>query len=331
MHAFDVKHNGECGDFSQLPNSLSTAENSSPNEPRAESPGGDAEGMLSSIQAQLGACAAILALADDDRLTSTQYRVFALIGKGYQKRADIAGKIGKTVVTVARAIDRLVSLRLIERETVKGKPSKLRISGHIIDAARIIGDTTKSDTRIAGDTPTRIADATSATNDTTTRITNDTTNANDTGQNVENFGAPISTGARAETLNLNTSTDQIRSDQIAPPTKEMIAALVRRAGDSCDPTKAGLLHGGDLTRFLRGGCTWEDLEFAVDKLAASFAARGKRFSTWSLLEEHALDIRNRRMAGLPPPAPPVAFVRRPAVSNNGGYRSNGIRPMVATG
>lgn len=291
-------------------------------EPLADEGEGNAESMQSQIQAQPGACAAILALADDTRITASEYRVFALIGKGYQKRADMAAIMKKKVVTVARAISKLVSLGLIEREVVPGKASKLRISGRIIDAARILQDTT-----------THITDATSITKDTATRITDDTAQSDDTGSSVDKSEpAYMGTGARAETLNLNTrASDLIGSDQIEPPSRDMIAALVKRVGPAGDPTKGGLLHGGDLTRFLRGGCIWEDLEFAADKLAASFLGRGKRFSTWSLLEEHAIDIRNRRLAGLPPPAPPVAFVRRQPSANTGGYRSNGIRPMVATG
>lgn len=289
-------------------------------QPRPDESEGDADGMQSQIQAQPGACAAILALADDTRITASEYRVFALIGRGYQKRADIAAIMKKTVVTVARAISKLVSLGLVEREVVPGKASKLCISGRIIDAARIIQDT-----------PTRITVATSITKDTATRITDDTAHADDTGQAVDKPAAAcIGTGARAETLNLNTSTDQIRSDQIA--TKAMIEALIGRAGAAADPAASGLRHGADLNRYLRGGCDWEsDIEPAVDKIAASFGAQGKRFRTWALLEEHVIDFRNRRLAGLPPPAPPVAFVRRQAVSHNGGYRSNGIRPMVATG
>lgn len=290
-------------------------------EPLADKSEGDAEGMQSQIQAQPGACAAILALADDTRITASEYRVFALIGKGYQKRADMAAIMKKTVVTVARAISKLVSLGLVEREVVPGKASKLRISGRIIDASRILKDT-----------PTHITVATSITKDTATRITDDTAHADDTGSAVDKPGAAcIGTGARAETLNLNTSTDLIRSDQIAPASKDAIDALIRRAGDACNPTNANILGGAELTRFLRGGCSWEDIEFATDMLAASFRGRGKRFSTWSLLEEHVIEIRNRRLAGLAPPAPPVAFVRRQPVSHNGGYRSNGIRPMVATG
>jgi hypothetical protein len=286
--------------------------------------------MQTKLEAQPGACAAILALADDTRITASEYRVFGLIGKGYQKRADMATIMDKKVVTVARAISKLVSLGLVDRETVPGKASKLRISGRIIDAARIISDTTSGQTRIPDDPTTRITDATSITQDTGTRITDDTGHSNDTGQPGDNPPAPISTGARAETLNLNTSTSQIRSDQIA--TKAMIEALIERAGPAADPAASGLHHGADLNRFLRGGCDWEaDIEPAVDKIAASFGAQGKRFRTWGLLEEHVIEFRNRRLAGLPPPAPPVAFVRRQAVTANGGYRSNGIRPMVALG
>lgn len=151
-------------------------------------------------------------------------------------------------------------------------------------------------------------------------------------ETVDNPPAPcIGTGARAETLNLNTrASDLIGSDQASPPTKKMIDALCARAGDACNVTRGGVHHGADLTRFLRAGCTWEDIEFATDKLAASFRGRRQQFATWALLEEHVTEIRDRRLAGLAPVAAPVSFQRR-APASNGGYRSNGIRPMVATG
>lgn len=93
--------------------------------------------------------------------------------------------------------------------------------------------------------------------------------------------------------------------------KEDIAALIARAGDACNPTHADVHHGADLNRLLRGGCEWEaDILPAVDKLAASFLARGKRFSTWALLTEHAIQNRDRRLAGLPEPRAPNEQPRR---------------------
>jgi hypothetical protein len=267
--------------------------------------------------------------------------VLGLILKGYSKRADMAAKVNKTVVTVARAIDALVKLGIVERETVKGKPSKLRISTRIMDAVRVLE--ADAATRITnatsdtGDTTTRIINDTTQitriTNDPTTRISGDPTAPNDTGQAGDNPPrADIGTGARAETLNLNTrATDQIRSDRTA--TKAEIDALIRRAGEGCDPTAPGVHHGADLNRLLRGGCDWAlDIEPAVDKLSASFLRRGKRFSTWALLEEHAIEFRDRRLAGLPAPVAPSAIAARDArPRRNGPYGANGIAPMVACG
>lgn len=90
----------------------------------------------------------------------------------------------------------------------------------------------------------------------------------------------------------------------APVSKDDIAALINRAGDACNPTCASLHHGADLNRLLRGGCDWdEDILPAVDRLAASFRGRGKRFGTWDLLVEHAVENRDRRLAGLPASKP----------------------------
>jgi hypothetical protein len=112
----------------------------------------------------------------------------------------------------------------------------------------------------------------------------------------------------------------------------MIDALIARAGDGCNPTHGDVHSGAELTRLLRGGCTWEDIEFATDRLAASFRRRGQRFGTWTLLEEHAVKIRDRRLAGLPAPttpSPTASWDSRPR--RNGPYGANGIAPMVGVG
>ena len=113
--------------------------------------------------------------------------------------------------------------------------------------------------------------------------------------------------ARAEPLTNNSK--RIGSDLIA--SKEMIEALIDRAAGACDPTAPGLHHGADLNRLLRAGCDWtDDILPAVDKLVASFRRRGGRFSTWALLEEHAVEFRNRRQAGVTEP-PAVLRYERP--------------------
>jgi hypothetical protein len=71
---------------------------------------------------------------------------------------------------------------------------------------------------------------------------------------------------------------------------------------------------------LRAGCDWvEDIEPAADRVAASFRAKGKRFRSWELLIEHAVDFRDRRLAGLPAPTAPSERVastshRRPSMA-----------------
>lgn len=105
---------------------------------------------------------------------------------------------------------------------------------------------------------------------------------------------------------------EIISSLSVPATKAQIEALIEYAGDGVDPTAPGVHHGSDLNRFQRAGCTVDDILAAVDRLSASFRRRGKRFGTWSLLEEHVIENRDRRLAGLPPPqaAKPTAPARQ---------------------
>ena len=129
-------------------------------------------------------CAAVLAAADDTRITATQFRVLVLIAKGYAKRADMGAKIGKKVVTVARAIDALVKLGWVDRETIKGKPSRLsvnetRIIADVEARARENDTTVQNDTTAPNDTGTRIMD------DTPSRIEADTPAKNDTGSRIK--------------------------------------------------------------------------------------------------------------------------------------------------
>ncbi|GIK48008.1 MAG: hypothetical protein BroJett013_07050 [Alphaproteobacteria bacterium] len=337
MPSFAATHKlGDASEKGAVP-----CEKSAAGQPRHDEGEGDAEAMQSHFPDSCVLAAAVLAVSDDTRITDAQFRVFSLIAKGYCRRADMAARMGKSVSTVARAIDALIKLRLIEREPVPGKPSKLRVSGLVLSATRAMSEAT---TRIAdaargaGDTGGRVVDEptsqTSVMGDTTTQVTGDATAPNDTGSAVDNAGgACIGTGARAETPNLKTRASQIQSDQIEPVTKAMIAALIDRCGQAINPTAADVHHAGELNRLLRGGCLWdEDILPAADKLAASFLSRGKRFGTWRLLEEHALDLRDRRLAGVrAPEAIPLPSYRPVQRTRGGPYRANGITPLVAVG
>lgn len=113
----------------------------------------------------------------------------------------------------------------------------------------------------------------------------------------------------------------VSSSPSVPVSKQVIEALIARCDGGCDPTAAALHHGADLNRMLRAGCDWvEDIEPAADRVTASFKAKGKRFRSWELLVEHAVDFRDRRLAGLPAPQP-VSAQPRP-ISNR--------RPSMAT-
>jgi hypothetical protein len=103
-----------------------------------------------------------------------------------------------------------------------------------------------------------------------------------------------------------------------PVSKQVIEALIERCGDGCDSTAASLHHGADLNRMLRAGCDWvEDIEPAADRVAASFRAKGKRFRSWELLIEHAVDFRDRRLAGLPAPQPVTEQTKRTGKADAG--------------
>lgn len=80
-----------------------------------------------------------------------------------------------------------------------------------------------------------------------------------------------------------------------------LEALKARADGAINLTSGHVHHFGEIGRLLRGGCVWEDLENATDAITASFKAKGKRFHSWAVISELAVELRDRRLQGVPEP------------------------------
>ena len=93
-----------------------------------------------------------------------------------------------------------------------------------------------------------------------------------------------------------------------------------RAGASLNLTAGGAHTFAELRRLCEPvtgpPCDWDrDVTPAIDEVAASFAARGQQFRSWSIIHDAALRNRDRRLAGLPDPQEPVHAQHQPARLN----------------
>lgn len=77
------------------------------------------------------------------------------------------------------------------------------------------------------------------------------------------------------------------------------------AGDAADLTRPAMLHCRDLRALVEPSsgepCEWEEVLDAIRIVAARQRARGKPIVTWKWVEQDALAIRDRRLAGLRDP------------------------------
>lgn len=80
--------------------------------------------------------------------------------------------------------------------------------------------------------------------------------------------------------------------------KAMIEEAQARAGKAINLTSGHVHHGGVLRQLLAVGCEWQDILDAIDAVAASLSARGKRFQSWAIIEEQATGLRDKRLAGV---------------------------------
>lgn len=86
---------------------------------------------------------------------------------------------------------------------------------------------------------------------------------------------------------------------------DLLDGLKARADGAINLTSGHVHHAGELSRLLRGGCTSEDIENATDAITANFKARRKTFSSWAVISELAVEMRDRRLAGVPEPKAPT--------------------------
>lgn len=128
----------------------------------------------------------------------------------------------------------------------------------------------------------------------------------------------------------------------APDFKSMIKEAQARAGAACNLTSGNVHHVADLRRLVDAGCDWEaDVLPAIDRLAASFIAKRKQFSSWTLVTEAAIENRDRRLAGLPAPTKPSEKSNGRASADGDAWdrvlaemevdAAPGARPAVAVG
>lgn len=102
-----------------------------------------------------------------------------------------------------------------------------------------------------------------------------------------------------------------------PVSKATIDWLVDRLGDKADTISGHLRSGHILNALLRAGCDWaEDIVQAADHLALTWKSR-EPIRSWKPIEEHALRLRDYRLAGLPPPQAPQPLKTNGASNGRG--------------
>ena len=141
MHRFATPHKGLCAGAPHAPHS---AETSPPAHPDAA--GGTYSGGMTS-------CSALLAAADDTRITATEFRILAVIAKGYRTRADIAKGAGCAESSVPRAVRKMEALGLLKRTLQPGKANAYVLADTPADTPQAKPAKAPTDTRIAPDTP----------------------------------------------------------------------------------------------------------------------------------------------------------------------------------
>jgi hypothetical protein len=232
MHAFDVKHNGEEGDFQQSPNRLSTAEERSAEEPRAVCAEGDADSMncdllrwaadQTSLSPHLqGILVRLVRLMDDDgALAMKQTDIAPLIRLGErQTRAAIAALVEAKVIQRkrrgglggGRVCDALICNRppiaTGDIPPLSEQPAEIANCDNGGCSPLATGGNAQPAT---GETPP-VSSAKTATSDNAVELP---VSVIEDAEFVDNSpDACIGTGARAETLNLNTSTPEIHPER----------------------------------------------------------------------------------------------------------------------
>jgi len=269
-------------------------------------------------------CAAILASIDDTRLTTTERVIFGNIVKGYQTRASIAKATGCAESSVPRAVRKLEALGYLKRVFHDGKANTYEVL-----AQRDTGIT--NDTGIATSRTKRTRGIAEATGVSPPADTGEGRRADtpEDAEFVDNDATPISTGARAETPNLNTSSElelnlqtpeqhQPASARAAPvkvlngtaktlPTPQLAAIIVKHVNSRMlDPSKYGELNtttarikvwmdagadfDADILPAIRDGCAWLE-------------SNGEPARRWKAFDKFVTGATKRRLSAEAPMLP----------------------------
>lgn len=103
-----------------------------------------------------------------------------------------------------------------------------------------------------------------------------------------------------------------------------------RAEGACNLTNGNIHHVADLKRLVQvEGCDWhEDVLPAIDRLSASFKAKGRLFHGWKIVSEAACENRDTRLR---PPTPPGAVLERPRGAKSNESTVSTIQRMIDEG
>lgn len=244
----------------------------------------------------------------DPRLTATDVRVLAALGtytnkQGWcnPKHATIAIKTGVSRATVVASMKRLAETGYVQtvKQVVAGRgqiASKYRV---ILDLEPLsneltpgLADVSEDDRPMSDELTPRCQPARQAD---VVPVQQGVSNQHDTQKEHSHKNIP------------NVVVDERARATI---TKAMIEEAQARAGDAINLTSGDVHHGGVLRQLIEGGCEWQDILDAIDALSASMKAKGKRFHSWVIIRDRAVQNRDRRLAGLPDPQEPTAPAHR---------------------
>lgn len=240
----------------------------------------------------------------DPRLTATDVRVLAALGtysnkQGWcnPKQATIATRVGVSRTTVTASMKRLLETGYLEvqPQVVSGRGQTANNYRVILDLDPMSAWTTPAADVSQDDSP-----MSARTTGGVVPVEGGVSNWDDTQKEHSQSNIPIVAVAVAPA-------------KVAPIiSKAMLSEAQERAGKAINLTSGHVHHGGVFRSLLAGGCEWQDVLDAIDALAASMAARGRQFHSWSIIQDAALQNRDRRLAGLPEPQAPAAAQSRQA-------------------
>lgn len=229
----------------------------------------------------------------DPRLTATDVRVLAALGtytnkQGWcnPKQATIAIRVGVSRTTVTASMKRLLETGYLEvaHQVIAGRGQTANNYRVILDLDPLSAWTTPGADVEQDDTPM---------------------SAQTTG-GVVPVGHPPSNqdDTQKEHSQENIPKSVVVERAPATITKAMIDEAQARAGKAANLTSGHLHHGNVFRSLMAGGCEWLDILDAIDGVGASMSAKGRQFHSWAIVQDSALQNRDRRLAGVPAPAAP---------------------------